>query len=238
MLPITIEVCVESLESAQIAIKTGCHRVELCSRLAVGGVTPSVDLVRQILQLVTRQVVVLIRARPGDFHYDSEEQAAMIRSAKSFAHLGVSGVAVGAVQGHNWNLPFMRQMAGCVVNCDLVAHRAIDELLGPSPATIARIAEIVQPLIDLGFRRILTSGGYPDALLGSDNIRKLIEFAAGRIEILPGGGVTPENALSILNASGARQIHGSFQQLPRDSDEIMVDVSRLKKVVYECFMRQ
>jgi copper homeostasis protein len=226
-----IEVCVESLQSALVATDAGCDRLELCNHLALGGITPPIDLVSQTLKLVSRPVVVLIRPRPGDFLYDSIEQAAMIRSAETMAGLGVGGIAVGAIQGDEWDLPFMQQIAQCLSGCELVAHRAIDELLQPRPAADRRLAEIVQPLLDLGYHRILTSGGYSDAAQGSDNIRRMIDFAAGRIEILPGGGVTPENASAILEITGASQLHGSFQKLPRYSDKIEVDAERLKRVV-------
>lgn len=225
-----IEVCIESLESALLAVESGGHRLEMCSNLAEGGTTPPIDLIRQTLQLVTLPVIVLIRNRPGDFRYDSIEQAAMIRSTETIVSLGVAGIAVGAIQGSDWDLHFMRQVARCAGGCELVAHRAIDVLLGPSPTTNARLAQIVQPLIELGFSRILTSGGYSDALQGSDNIRKMIEFSAGRIEVLPGGGVTPENAAAILAATGANQLHGSFQRSQRRSPKVELDPERLMRL--------
>lgn len=230
---VTIEVCVDSLESAQLAVAAGCHRLELCGNLGTGGVTPPTNLVRSVLQTVSRPCITLVRPRPGNFYFDWSEQTTSIRSAELLLELGVSGVAVGAIMGNAWDLPFMKRIAAVALGFELVAHRAIDELLGERPATRERLAEIIQPLIDLGFQRILTSGGYPDAHQGADNIRRMVDFAAGRIEILPGGGVSAQNAKSIVNQTGVIQLHGSFRRLSQVSDRIEVDTCQLTKVVAE-----
>lgn len=231
MVPVTIEVCVESVESAISASEAGCHRLELCRNLAFGGITPQLGCLLKTILSVSQPVIALVRLRPGDFCYSANEQAAMLGSTAMFFDSGAAGVAAGAIQGNNWDLSFMRQIAQCSSRShELVAHRAIDELIGPQPLSAIRIAEIVQPLIDLGFRRILTSGGYPDAQQGIDNIRRLIDFADGRIEILPGGGITPENATAILSATGARQIHGSFQRLPRNPGQVIFDAQKLNLI--------
>jgi copper homeostasis protein len=230
-----VEVCVESLESAVLAEATGCHRIELCSQLSVGGTTPSMELVEATLKNLSIPVVALIRNRPDDFFYNATDKKAMMEEAERCVVAGVSGVAIGALRiderrNRCWDLPFMRQVADLVrkinPNCDLVCHRAIDDMLANVPADGSGLKEIVEPLIEIGFSRILTSGGYPDALQGSGNIRRMIEYAGGRIEILPGGGVTPENVLQILSATKAVQIHGSFQRLPVNNP-VRVDSVRL-----------
>jgi copper homeostasis protein len=235
-----VEVCVESLESALLAEATGCHRIELCSHLAVGGTTPSIELVEATLKSVKVPVVALIRNRPGDFVYSASDKAAMIAEVGRCVGAGVSGIAIGALQNDDrrdlcWDLPFMRQIADLVRNinpdCSLVCHRAIDDVLTAIPVDDSRLKEILDPLIELGFGRILTSGGYPYALQGAKNIRRMIDHADGRIEILPGGGVTPQNVLQILSATTANQIHGSFQLLP-SGKQVNVDPARLSSALH------
>lgn len=223
-----IEACVESLLSAQLADSAGVDRLELCSELRVGGVTPNLELVRETLRACRPPVVVLVRHRPGDFCYDSMERCAMVRSAQKLREIGVQGLAVGAIRGGQWDLAFMSQVAKHYKSVEMVAHRAIDVLLGPQPVGVDRLRQVIQPLIDLGYRRILTSGGYGDVVQGAENIRRMIEYADGRIEVLPGGGVSPENAQFILQFTGAQQLHGSFQRLSRDPlGPVEVDSERL-----------
>lgn len=154
----------------------------------------------------------------------------MLHTAEKIVSQGVAGIAVGATRGGQWDLPLMRGMARFAGHCDLVAHRAMDQLVGPAPTTIARLAELVQPLIDLGYKRILTSGGYQDALQGSYNICKIIEYSAGRIEVLPGGGVTPDNAAAILVKTKVTQLHGSFKRSPQRGLKVEFDSCRLKEL--------
>lgn len=225
-----VEVCVGSLESALSAADAGCHRLELCDNLASGGITPSQAWADLALQSLQCPRIVLIRQRAGDFCFAPAEKSAMLDSIERFSRLGATGFAIGAIDADGWDLQFMKQAVLQSRGCDLIAHRAIDVLLGPHPTTTNRIAELIDPLIELGYRRVLTSGGYSSAEHGVENLRKLVEYAAGRIEILPGGGVTPENAKRILDVSGASQIHGSFQRLPRLSDKITFDPDRFQQL--------
>lgn len=208
---ITLEVAVTCVAEATAAKYAGADRLELCSALDVGGVTPSFGLCSHVLDWVRCPVVVLVRPQSGGFVYLHEEMEVMRTDVERCLVYGASAVAVGVVRSERGRTAlhhdYCRELAD-LSGGRAVFHRAFDFL--------SHLPSALEQLIDLGFQRVLTSGGAPTALDGADVIAGLIEQAAGRIEILPGGGVTPENVVELVRRTGCTQVHGSFRSPVHD----------------------
>ena len=200
-----LEVCVDSLEGALIAEAAGATRIELSRLLEVGGLTPPIELVTDVCRQVKLPIIVLIRCRPGDFQYTIAELETMKASAVQMKDTGVAGLAVGASDATNslhWD--FLEQIADACGSMELVVHRVFDEVQGQW--------EALDRLKQLGYRRILTSGGPANAIDGLDNLRRWIQNSTSGIEILPAGGIRPGNAQAILRETNCNHLHGSFSQ--------------------------
>ena len=210
-----LEVCVDTVQAAVIAEEAGADRVELCLALHLGGVTPSGPLVTAVRRSIQLPLVVLIRSRAGNFLYDERECELMIQEAKQAIELGADGIAIGGlVETMDLHLTFLRSITKALPKSQLVMHRAFDRVRDPHDG--------LESLIELGFKRILTSGGPDMAIDGVACLRRLIELANGRIEILPAGGVAPSNALEILTTCRATQLHGSFRAPTHGSSTSML----------------
>ncbi|GIK16299.1 MAG: copper homeostasis protein CutC [Planctomycetota bacterium] len=204
MTRITLEIAVESAKDAVAAAGSGADRVELSADLACGGVTPAIETIRQARTGLDIPLLVLIRPRPGEFVYSGDELERMRDDLRTAVDGGADGLVFGALT-HRGRLD-AKVLAACVEACGSrvpVLHRAFDESADPF--------EALETAISLGFRRILTSGrracaAEPEA---AALLRELIERAAGRIEILPGGGVRPHNVRAVLAGSGCDQVHSA-----------------------------
>ncbi|MCC8071053.1 MAG: copper homeostasis protein CutC [Bacteroidales bacterium] len=198
-----LEVCAGDIDSVKAAAEGGAARVELCSGLAEGGVTPSIGLIRQALKVPGIKVHVLIRPRGGDFLYTTEEVDCMVDDIREAVKAGVHGVVIGALDPDgNVDREACRRMveaAGKDVN--ITFHRAFDLCRAP--------LEALEDVIALGCNRILTSGCAASALEGVDMLRSLVEKADGRLTILAGGGVSPDNARKIAESAGVKELHAS-----------------------------
>ena len=199
-----LEVCVDTIQAAILAEKAGADRIELCSALDLGGVTPSGPLMTGVRSAINVPLIVLIRSRAGDFLYEELECELMVQEAKQAIELGADGIATGGLtDSRQLNISFLRSVVNALPKCQLVMHRAFDHVREPLIA--------LEELVHVGFTRILTSGGPAMAIDGLQNLRRLSEWSQRRIEILPAGGVTASNAEEILAKSDARQLHGSFR---------------------------
>lgn len=198
-----LEVCCGSLQSAMNAVSGGAERIELCSALSLDGLTPSLGLLQHLRSLYPAlRIHVLIRPREGDFVYTEAELQVMLHDIELAAVAGATAIVAGALTAEG--------------NVDLAATRRLIEAAGSLPFTFHRAFDVIADqhealaqLIDLGAARVLTSGGAPSAMQGKERLRELVGQAAGRITILPGGGVNSNNARTILEATGATEIHGS-----------------------------
>lgn len=197
-----LEVCAGDIESVKAASEGGASRVELCSALGEGGVTPSVGFLRQALRVPGLRVHVLIRPRGGDFLYTPEEVDAMVEDIRACREAGAHGVVIGALTPDgDIDLPACRRMVEAAGDMSVTFHRAFD---------LCRDAdEALEAIIGLGCDRLLTSGQAASALEGVDLLRRLHDKAAGRLIILAGGGVSPDNAAEILEKSGTNEVHAS-----------------------------
>ncbi|MBE6224660.1 MAG: copper homeostasis protein CutC [Bacteroidales bacterium] len=201
---IKFEICCGNLQSALNAQLAGANRVELCSALSLGGLTPSYGFIEQARRRLKIDINVLIRPRQGDFLYESEEVAEMISDIQACARLGVNGVVIGALDPYgNVDMDSCRAMVAVAKHLGLSVtfHRAIDRA--------ANIFAALEDAIALGVDRVLTSGGKPTAMEGLEILAKMNRFASGKTIIMPGAGVNSDNIKEILATTGAREIHFS-----------------------------
>jgi len=197
---VLIEACVSSAADATAAIEAGAHRIELCSALEVGGLTPSVGLIERVLAAVSAPVMVMIRPRVGDFTPSDDEFATMLADIAAAKRAGAAGVVFGLLTADGGiDAPRTAGLIAAAEGLQTVFHRAID--FTPDPIAVAAT------LADLGVTRVLTSGGARTALEGVATIRQMAERTTGRLEILPGGGVRTANLTQILQATGCNQVH-------------------------------
>ena len=197
-----LEVCAATRPSLLAAIAAGAERVELCEDLAVGGVTPSADLISEAVAAEGLRVHVLIRCRAGSFVYTAEEVALMTEQIRQAKALGADGVVIGALTPlGDIDLSACRQWVAAAEGMSITFHRAFDRCRHPQ--------EALEEIIRLGCHRLLTSGQADTAYEGRALIADLVRQAAGRLLILPGAGVNPSNAAAILSATGATELHSS-----------------------------
>ena len=195
-----IEACVDSVSSALAAEKGGAGRIELCDALETGGITPSAAKIQLCVERLSIPVIVLIRARGGDFLYGDTTTEEMLRDIALAKSFGAAGVAIGALLADGTiDVPRTQAMIDAARPMEVVFHRAFDGT--PDPFTA------LETLHGLGVQRILTSGQAPTALEGVDILRHLVQAAKGRITILAGGGINEENAAAIVKGSGVQELH-------------------------------
>lgn len=205
-----LEVCVEDIGGLRAAVEGGANRVELCAALPLGGITPSAALIRAAAA-VSIPVHVLIRPRANDFIYDADETEVMIADIREVLGAGLAGVVIGASR------PDRTLDSALLATLIAVAREAADARGRPVSLTLHRAFDLcpdpgaaLEVAVSLGFDRILTSGGVISATEGRDVLSALVKQARGRIRILAGSGITPENVGSIL-ATGVEEIHASCQ---------------------------
>ena len=199
-----LEVCVGGVEDAVLATLMGAGRIELNIGLEVGGLTPSASVIKRTLAAVKVPVVVMVRPRPGGFVYSRSEWGSMLDDAAEIMDAGAAGVAFGCLNEQGLiDGERVRAMVELVGERDVVFHRAIDET--------PDLEEALTILKDLGITRVLTAGGAGDVFTGAVTIAGLIAHNPG-IEVMPGGGVTPENIKELVTALACTAIHGSFSQ--------------------------
>lgn len=200
MQPIIVEVCTETVAGATAAASAGADRLEVCSGLALGGLTPGPGLLAEVLARVELPVVVLCRPRRGDFVYDEDEFAALARDVDAARAAGAAGVALGVLTARGEvDVPRTGSLVERAGPLDVCFHRAFDQVPDQDAALDA--------LIELGVTRILTSGGEPDVVQGFDRLTHLAARAGERISILPGGGVDEKNAAALVRTTRVRELH-------------------------------
>ncbi len=197
--------CSCSVDAVMEAAAGGASRVELCSLLSCGGITPSAGLIRQARAVCGQsglQLHVLIRPREGDFVYSESELQTMLGDVRFCAEAGVDGVVMGALTNNGeLDIDACRRLVEAAGTMHKTFHRAFDVCANPS--------ETLEQIISLGFDRLLTSGQKADALSGASLIASLVQQSAGRIVIMPGAGINPANIAEIQRLSGAAEFHSS-----------------------------
>jgi copper homeostasis protein len=197
----SLEVCVDSAAGLDVATRAGVDRIELCSALKLAGLTPSAGLMA-IAATKAIPCFVLIRPRAGDFCYDVRDVDLMRREIDIVRSMRLAGIVIGASRGDgSLDQDVLHALLKHAAGLPVVLHRAFD--LAPD------FHAALETAIQLGFIRVLTSGGAPDAVSGSGVIRSLVEQAAGRIEIMAGAGLTPDNVIPFVRSTRVPALHSS-----------------------------
>jgi copper homeostasis protein len=200
-----LEVCLTSAAEVIAAERAGADRLELNAALALDGLTPSPGMLQTVLRATSLPVIAMVRPRPGGFCPSDADFAAMRIDAEWTSAAGAAGIAFGILnQNLTIDVARCRLIRESIGVREAIFHRAFDAAPDPFAA--------LEQLIDLGFTRVMTSGGGPTALAGAEVIRRLIVQARGRIEILPAGGIGPANARELVTKTGCQQLHGSFRR--------------------------
>lgn len=197
---ITFEVCVDSIESAVAAAEGGADRVELCSALIEGGLTPSYGTLRVARRSVGIGIMAMIRPRGGDFCYSDAEFASMEEDLEAAKKAGVDGLVLGLL---NPDGTVDRERTGALIQrarpLPVTFHRAFDMTRDPF--------EAMDTLIGLGVDRVLTSGQEATVIEGSELIAELVSRVSGRIIVMPGGGITARNVGRVIACTHTREVH-------------------------------
>jgi copper homeostasis protein len=222
-----LEVAVDSLERAVAAERAGAHRLELCTDLRVGGLTPGIELIRLARAAVRIPIHVMVRPRPGDFVYSATEFEEMKASIKTIAAKNVEGIVTGVLlPNRSVDVPRIRELVSLASPMRVTFHRAFDQT--------PDLAAALESVMLTGAHRVLTSGGAADVHAGSSIIRSLIHQAGNRITILPGGGLHPGNLAEVARATGARELHtGLGEVIPYSSP----DIAAFESAVQECVLK-
>jgi copper homeostasis protein len=198
---ILLEVCVDSPQGLAAAIEGGAGRIELCSALELGGLTPVAGLMKAAAAAPI-PVYAMIRPHAGSFIFDAADEEAMMADIDAVRAAGLAGVVIGAnLHDGRLDMPLIHRLKAHSAGLGSTLHRAFD--LVPD-ADVA-----LEQAVELGCERILTSGCALKAIDGLDTLRRISAKAAGRISVMPGSGVRPANVGEIMRATGAREVHGS-----------------------------
>jgi len=232
-----LEIAANSVASALAAQEGGAGRVELCTALELGGLTPShaqIALAREHLRI---PLYVLIRPRAGDFLYSDLECEMMQRDIETCVALGCDGVVLGVLDADGRvDTARCRTLIAAAGKLGVTFHRAFDLSRDP--------AQALEDILALGCERILTSGAQASAPEGEALIRELVVQAAGRLAVMPGAGVTAQNVAALAAATGAHEFHASAKrQLPSgmqhwrtrlsdmEAGELRSDVAQVRALV-------
>ena len=197
-----LELCAYNIQSCRIAESAGAGRIELCSSPADGGVTPGFGIIEYAIEHISIPVFPMIRPRGGNFLYDADELEIIKKDIMKCKEMGCKGIAIGAhkadkrLDGDN-----MKRFAEWAYPMDVTCHKVFDRV--PDPF------EALDTLIQAGCTRLLTSGLQSTAIEGAELIVQLIAAAAGRIIIMPGGGVRSSNISNLATATHATEFHSS-----------------------------
>ena len=201
---VILEVCVDSVESAVAAERGGAHRLELCSNLSNGGITPSAGLIAVVRQAVSIPLHVMIRPRGSDFCYSDEEFRVMQRDILMAKQLRADAVVFGIldVEGRI-DKTRTKALVDCTAPLPVTFHRAFD--------MSSDLFASLQDLQSIGVARVLSSGGKQTATEGAKNLKALVAAASGTIAIIAGSGINAGNVLDLLEQTGVSEIHATLR---------------------------
>jgi copper homeostasis protein len=206
---LVVELCAGGIEDVYLAAQYGVDRIELNAGMAVGGLTPSAGLIAAARRAFPGPVVAMIRPREGGFAYSKAEYLQMLNDSEAVIAAGIEGIAAGFLSASgSVDVLRCRELRALLPDATLVFHRAFD--------VTADFDVALSQLIDCGFNRILTSGGMPTALEGAAVLKHLKLEAAGKIEILPAGGIRAASIIPLIEVSGCNQIHSAVRETTVD----------------------
>ena len=222
-----LEICANSYQSALNSEQAGAHRIELCSELNSGGITPSYGLIQKVISELSIETFVLIRPRSGNFVYSEAEFDIMKQDIIKCKSLGANGIVSGVLMKDNTiDLERTKELISLAYPLPFTFHRAFDLVTNPT--------EGIQQLIDLKVNRVLTSGQKNKALEGITLLKDLKEKFSDHIIILPGSGLNSKNVADFKKA-GFIEVHASASiTIPESTalnfDEIPQTVSDLEEI--------
>ncbi|MBN9502309.1 MAG: hypothetical protein BGO01_13320 [Armatimonadetes bacterium 55-13] len=197
-IPVEIVCC--SVDDCLEAHAGGADRIELCGAITVGGLTPSIGTLIEAKRRMPLPIVSMVRPRGAGFAYTDAEYATMLADAEQLMAHGSNGLVFGVLkEDGTLDAARMKQLVELCGSEDKVCHRCFDVVPNPE--------DTLEQLIDLGITRLLTSGQRAFASDGAPLIKKLVEQAAGRIEILPAGGLRMHNVVEFLKETGCYCVH-------------------------------
>jgi len=226
-----LEICANSYQSAVNAEIASAHRIELCSEISVGGITPSLGLLKKVLQSLTIPVHVLIRPRSGNFTYSDKEFEIMKENIRLCKDLGCAGIVSGVLHEDNSiDLKRTKELIELSKPMSFTFHRAFDIVSKPKEALLQLIA--------LGVHRLLTSGQEEKAEDGIDLLLELQKLAKNKLTILPGSGINSENCIHFKN-NGFTEIHSSASKIISNrthsyfgnTPQIVSDINSIKNIL-------
>ena len=203
------EFCAENVTLLEKAMQAGARRIELCDNLAVGGTTPSYGVTKAAVELAANYdttIMTMIRPRGGDFVYTDLEIAIMLEDIRLTTQAGSQGVVFGALTADKkLDKPNLEKLIAASKGMEIVFHMAFDELSDEDQL------EAIDWLSQAGITRILTRAGVSGDSLEKRfaHYHRILEYAAGKIEILPGGGIDLDNRQTFIDQLGVTQLHGT-----------------------------
>jgi copper homeostasis protein len=210
----TIEIATTDFESTKAAVEGGADRIELCTALSEGGITPSYGLIKKCREVFSIPLFPIIRPRAGDFLYSDKEFGIMLEDVRICKEAGCDGIVSGILKKDG---SIDKKRTGKLIEAaypmEFTFHRAFDRCKEPF--------EAMEELIAIGCQRILTSGQQPTATAGIDMIRKLVKAADSRIIIMPGSGVRKENIKQLADETGAIEFHSSVKTKQKSGMEFV-----------------
>ena len=230
---ILIEVCCGGINDCLTAIKGGCDRIELNSALEMGGLTPSVSVLKEVKKISDVPVCCMVRPRGNGFCYSQEEFEIMKKDAQLLLENGADGIVFGFLNPDcTVNEQWTREMVQLIHPKQAIFHKAFDDT--------PDLLDACKTLIDCGIDRILTSGGasYPEVMEGFPILKQLISQYGSQIQILPGGGVRKHNVVDIIHSTGCNQIHMTAKHMAKDptgdpDGYVAVDADNLRDIMNE-----
>lgn len=194
-----VEICANSFESARAAARAGADRIELCTELSVGGLTPSYGVIEKVKRELEIPVHVLIRPRSGNFTYTEAELEVMLQDIEVCKNLGCAGIVSGVLtREHEIDLKATEQLKGAASQIEFTFHRAFDWCADPLKG--------LQQLKEFGVDRLLSSGQESSAIEGIEILSRLKAASGDRLQIMPGGGISIQN-IQAFKERGFEAVH-------------------------------
>lgn len=220
---IDVEICTPSRLSAVAAKEGGAKRIELCSNLEVGGLTPTDEDIVYCVQTLGLRTHVLVRPRAGNFLYTADEMAEIERTVMCCRQLGAAAVVVGFLTPDGKvDLGLTRRIVQLAAPMEVTFHRAFDEALQDP-------IEALQTVTEAGCHRLLTSGQAPTAPQGAAVIKRLVDHTSS-LKILAGSGVTPDNVRQLIASTGVTEVHGSCKTTLPDGT-LQTDAAQVRRLL-------
>ncbi|ELR65282.1 Cytoplasmic copper homeostasis protein CutC [Photobacterium marinum] len=195
-----LEVCIDNIESLHYAQQGGATRIELCSSLALGGLTPSFGFMKQAARTADIPVYAMIRPRQGDFLFNDDDVEIMLADIHAARSASLQGVVVGVLNAQGEvDTDILRSLMKEAQGLGVTFHRAIDQCIDPFTA--------LENIMSAECERVLTSGLQANALSGADTIAEMVQFCGDRLNIMAGAGVTANNVAEIISKTGVKEVH-------------------------------